>query len=113
MALDRRTYEEKRDYIRVAVDCDIGLVKQQGGKHFLARGRNLSAAGVAFSTDEPLAPGDVLDMHIEARQALLSVLDATIKVLRVEPEGDGRWCTAGCAITRMHTLQAPDDPVRH
>jgi hypothetical protein len=44
---------------------------------------------------------------------LLSVLDATIKVLRVEPAGDGCSCTAGCVITRVHTLQGPDEPARH
>jgi hypothetical protein len=42
-------------------------------------------------------------MHIEAHQALLSVLDASIEVLRIEPSEDGRTCMAGCAITRLHS----------
>jgi hypothetical protein len=103
MSLDQRDYEEKRDFIRVPVECEISLQDVASGKRFLAEGKNLSASGVLFYTDEPLRPGDRLEMHIEARQALLSVLDASIEVLRVEPVTDGRSYAAGCTITRLHT----------
>ena len=103
MSLDQRNYEEKRDFIRVPVECEISLQDVRSGKRFLAEGKNLSASGVLFHTDEPLEPGDRLEMHIEAHQVLLSVLDASIQVLRVEPLGDGHSYAAGCAITSMHS----------
>ncbi len=103
MSLDQRSYEEKRDFIRVPVECEISLEDRQTGKRFLANGKNLSASGVLFYTDEPLQPGDRLEMHIEAHQVLLSVLDASIQVLRVEPVGDGSSYAAGCEITQLHT----------
>jgi hypothetical protein len=103
MSLDQRSYEEKRDFIRMPVECEISLVSAASGRQFTASGRNLSAGGVLFHTDEPLRPGDRLEMHIEAREPLVSVLDANIEVLRVEPGDDGRSCTAGCLITRLRT----------
>ena len=103
MSLDQRTYDEKRGFIRMPVDCEISLEDKASGKRFQASARNLSASGVSFRTDQPLQPGDRLEMHIEAHQALLSVLDASIEVLRVEPSDDGRSCTAGCLITRLHS----------
>jgi hypothetical protein len=103
MSMDRRSYEEKRGFIRIPVACEISLVRASGGEPFTATGRNLSAGGVAFDTDETLQPGDCLEMHIEAGQTLHSVLDATIEVLRVEPGRAGRACAAGCAITCLRS----------
>lgn len=102
MSLDQRSYEEKRDYIRMPVECEVSLENSVSGRRFVASGKNLSASGVLFHTEERLRPGDRLEMHIEAHQALLSVLDASIEVVRVEALDDGRSYAAGCAITRMN-----------
>jgi len=102
MSLDQRSYDEKRDFVRVTVDCEVGLQSVSGDRQFMANGKNLSAGGVLFHTDEQLQPGDQLEMHIEAHQALFSVLDATIEVVRVQPAGDGRTLAVGGSITRMH-----------
>ncbi|VAW75769.1 hypothetical protein MNBD_GAMMA15-2477 [hydrothermal vent metagenome] len=101
MGLDQRTYEEKRDYIRVPVQCEVALEAIDGSKHFVAEGRNLSGNGVLFFTDERLQPGDRLNLHIEATQVLMSVLDATIEVVRVESlAGESRFAVGSsiCAI---------------
>jgi hypothetical protein len=103
MSLDRRDYEEKRGFIRMPVACEISLEDRASGRSFQASARNLSASGVLFATDQPLQRGDRLEMRIEAHQALLSVLEASIEVLRVEPAGDGRSCNVGCLITRMNS----------
>ncbi len=102
MSLDQRRYEEKRDFIRVPVECEVGLENSATGKRFTASGRNLSASGVLFHTEELLRPGDCLEMHIEARQVLLSVLDASLEVVRVQPLDDGLSYAAGCAIIQLH-----------
>lgn len=102
MTLDGRSYEEKRDFVRVTVDYELGLACPADGRRFTASGKNLSAGGVMFHTDENLQPGDQLEMHVEAHQALLSVLDATIEVVRVEDAGDGRTWAVGGAIRALH-----------
>ncbi len=101
MSLDQRSYEEKRDYIRVPVQCEMALEALDGGKQFVAEGRNLSGNGVLFLTEESLQPGDRLNLHIEATQVLMSVLDATIEVVRVEAlAGESRFAV-GSAICNI------------
>ena len=102
MSLDQRSYEEKRDFIRIPVECDVNLESPADGRLFTAAGKNLSAGGALFHTDQALQPGDRLEMHIEASQSLISVLDASIEVVRVEPLGDGRTFAVGVAITELH-----------
>ena len=102
MSLDQRSYEEKRSFIRVAVDCEVALEAAASGRRFTGIGKNLSAGGVLFHTDELLAPGDQLEIHIESSHALLSVLDATIEVIRVEPVTDGASFAIGSLIRSIH-----------
>jgi hypothetical protein len=101
MVLDQRPYEEKRDFIRVAVDCDVTL-RDANGRCFTGAGKNLSAGGVLFHTDERLKPGDTLELHIEADRALLSVLDATIEVVRIEETDEALCYAVGSAIRSIH-----------
>ena len=103
MGLDRRSYEEKRNFIRVPVECEVALESARNGEHFSAAGKDLSAGGVLFHTEQLLEPGEQLELHIEARQALFSVLDATIEVVRVEPLPDGLHYAVGGAIRAVHS----------
>ncbi len=96
MSLDQRSYEEKRDFIRVPVQCEVALEAIDTGKRFVAEGRNLSGNGVLFVTEEPLRPGDRLNLRIEATTVLMSVLDAVVEVVRVEAiDNDSRYAVGG------------------
>jgi hypothetical protein len=100
MSLNHRPYDEKRDFIRVPVACDMALETLDTGRRFVAEGRNLSGNGVLFVTDEALQPGDRLNLHIEAATVLMSVLDATIEVVRVEAlAGESRFAVGGAICT--------------
>ncbi len=103
MSLDQRRYDEKRDFIRVPVKCDVELRRKDSDKRFQGFGRNLSACGVMFHTDEQLKPGDRLEMHIESNQALISVLDASIEVVRVDPASDGLSYAVASAIRSINS----------
>lgn len=103
MSLDQRSYDEKRDFIRVPVDCEVQLQHADNGKRFEGFGKNLSACGVMFHTDEPLKPGDRLELHIESSQTLISVLDASIEVVRVVPASDKLSYAVGSAIRSIHS----------
>ena len=100
MSLDQRSYDEKRDFIRVPVKCEMALETLDTGRRFVAEGRNLSGNGVMFVTDEALHPGDRLNLHIEATTVLMSVLDATIEVVRVESLAEeSRFAVGGSICT--------------
>ena len=102
MCPDKRSYDEKRDFMRVPVVCELALETQPDGRRFSATGQNLSAGGVLFHTDEPLRTGDQLEMHIDSGQPLFPDLDATIEVVRVEPLGDAGQYAVGSAIRNIH-----------
>ena len=102
MGPDRQSYDEKRAFLRIPVDCELTLETATGGRSFGARGRNLSAGGVLFHTGELLQTGDRLEMHIDSRQPLFPDLDATIEVLRVEPLSDSGRYAIGSAIRTIH-----------
>jgi len=101
MSLDQRSYDEKRDFIRVPVECEMALETLDTGRRFVAEGRNLSGNGVLFVTGEALQPGDKLNLHIEATQVLNSVLDATIEVVRVEALADEPRFAVGGVIQNI------------
>jgi len=103
MSFDQRSYDEKRDFIRVPVDCDVELQHADNGKRFQGFGKNLSACGVLFHTDEPLKPGDRLELHIESSQTVTSVLDASIEVVRVEPASDQLSYAVASAIRSIRS----------
>jgi hypothetical protein len=102
MSLDKRSYEEKRGFIRMPVNCDVALENATSGKRFVGAGKNLSASGILFHTDEELQPGDRLEMHIEASQVLLSVIDASIEVIRVRALEDGTSFAVAGTIQAIH-----------
>lgn len=102
MSLDRRTYDEKRNFIRVPVECEVALTAAVDGKSFHGLGKDLSGGGILFYTEELLEPGDRLELHIASSQLLTSVLDATIEVVRVQPMADGRRYAVGGAIRAIH-----------
>jgi hypothetical protein len=102
MCPDRQSYDEKRAFLRIPVECELTLETAQDGRRFTATGRNLSAGGVLFHTGELLQTGDRLEMHIDSRQPLFPDLDATIEVTRVEPLSDGGRYAIGSAIRTIH-----------
>ncbi len=102
MSLDERPYEEKRDFHRMPIQCELSLKNESNGKQFTAAGKNLSAGGVLFYTDVPLQEGDLLELHMESSQALFSELNATIEVVRVEPLAEAGNFSIGSAIRTLH-----------
>lgn len=102
MCPDSRSYDEKRNFLRIPVVCELMLETVPDGRRFSATGRNLSAGGVLFHTGEALRSGDQLEMHIGSGQPLFPDLDATIEVMRVEPLHDDAGFAVGSAIRTIH-----------
>ncbi len=94
-------YQEKRNFVRVSVDCDVRLRSDAGIKEFTARAKDLSAGGVLFYTDQDLSQGDRFSLHMEAHHALLSVFDADIEVVRIEALGEGGYAVG----STIHSIE--------
>jgi len=56
---------------------------------------NLSAGGVLFTSQLEVAPGTLMEISIKPEHALVSPLDATIKVVRSQSTDNGGYAIAG------------------
>ncbi len=76
-------HDEKRDFIRMTVDCQI-LYKDTAGKEHHGRAINLSGGGVLFMTDSPPAMGSELTVSVMPDMPKVEPLDVIAKVIRVD-----------------------------
>lgn len=97
MTRGNQGHDEKRDYIRMAVDCRI-LYKDPGGKEHQGRVVNLSGGGVLFITDSPPALGSDLALSVRPDTPVIQPLDVRAKVVRVD-RVDGKF-EVGVHITK-------------
>ena len=89
-------FDEKRDFIRMAADHPLQFQIVASGETGRGTCVNLSATGVLFHTDQPIATGTQLNINITPRYAVVAPFDAEIEVLRSIPNGvEGEYEIAG------------------
>ena len=97
-----RSYEEKRNFIRMKVDTMVTFCKADGGKErYEGRCRNLSGAGMLLETQKKLELGDKLRVTIPSEGPDFSPLDAIVEVVRVIPEPDLHMFRLGVVIRKI------------
>jgi len=94
-----RGESEKRDFIRMEVDCEVEFRPEGAATMEQGRGRDLSATGVSFYAERELAEGDTLEVRVLPSRPGVNPLHAEATVVRVEPEGQGHCI--GCRIDRI------------
>ncbi|MHB8746770.1 MAG: PilZ domain-containing protein [Gammaproteobacteria bacterium] len=92
-----REHDEKRDFIRMAVDCRITFTDARGKAH-QGRALNISGGGVLFTTDVPLTLGSELALSVRPDTPVVQPLDVVGKVVRVD-RIDGHF-EVGVAIVK-------------
>lgn len=93
MAID---YEEKRDFIRMT--AEHALQFRELGSDETRQGTccNLSATGILFTSDQDIPTGTELEVSMTPQYAVVTPLDAVVKVLRTQPNGSPqRYAIAG------------------
>jgi hypothetical protein len=90
MLTSQREYAEKRDYIRMRVDCRVVCQPTDGGRSFEAVGINLSAGGIMFETDRALQEDTEYAISVLSDTPSVSPLQASVQVVRVA-RIDGRY----------------------
>jgi hypothetical protein len=93
-----RDIEEKRDFIRMQLDCQAHCTDLQSGERFTGRARDLSGKGLCLELDRSLPPGTRLEVRIEPEKAVVPPLHAVVEVVRVEPDVSGARFRTGTAI---------------
>ncbi|MDR6236788.1 PilZ domain-containing protein [Pseudomonas oryzihabitans] len=83
-----RSYSEKRDFIRMAVDSKALL--KVGDQTFEARCVDLSSTGFQIEASTALKVGDKVTVLIPSNHAELKGLEAEAEVLRVQATDSGQ-----------------------
>ncbi len=91
------SHDEKRDYIRMDVDCDITYKPADGSVTKNGRCTNLSGAGVSFIADQEFDVGLAMEVSILPKTSITPPMTAFVEVVRSVRQGDGSY-EIGAAI---------------
>ena len=104
MILTERTYEEKRDFIRMRVDTMVSFQRADSKERYEARCCNLSGAGMLLETDKKLNLGDRLRVTVPSEGPDFAPLDASVEVVRVDPIPNLHKFMVGVVIRKLGEL---------
>ncbi len=76
--------DEKRDFYRMPVDCDVSFTLPDSHQQYLGKGSDLSAEGLLFYTQQELQLGDEISIHVYPYIPKTSPLFAKAVVMRSE-----------------------------
>jgi hypothetical protein len=83
MALEHRAYSEKRNFIRMKINTPVQL--KVGAETFVARCKDLSGSGILLQSERELAPGTMVEIHIDQEGENRLPFRATGEVVRSDP----------------------------
>jgi len=86
--LSSRSYDEKRDFIRMKVDTEIILNLTNSDKRVSGYCKDLSGTGMLIEVDEAVAEGETCKTTLPSNNDAFPSLEATIKVLRCTQAGE-------------------------
>lgn len=89
--LNSRTYDEKRDFIRMQVDTEIILTVDETNEKLSGYCRDLSGTGMLIEVNKEVAEGLNCQTTLASNNPAFPSLDANIKVLRCTPIGDDKF----------------------
>lgn len=93
-----RDYTEKRDFIRMTVDCQVSFTEVGSDKVSHGTGKNLSGKGILFISRHEIKIGTLLDLTVSPENDVTPPLSAIVQVVRVEMLEPGRRYEIGALI---------------
>jgi hypothetical protein len=90
MALNDRTYEEKRNFIRMTMNASANLTLDNG-QSIEVTCIDLSASGMSIKANEAVKEGETIHVSIESPNEQFRSMDANGKVLRCREMGNGEY----------------------
>jgi len=84
-------YDEKRNYIRMEVDCGVTYRLVDSDELHHGYCSSISGAGVSFIADRFIDPGKAMEINIIPQNSLTPPMTAFIEVIRSTEQDDGRY----------------------
>lgn len=79
-----RDYDEKRDFFRIDINCEIEFKKADSTEEtMIGQVANLSGRGMMFISKDELEKDIILEVNIKPENILTPALHANVKVVRV------------------------------
>jgi hypothetical protein len=101
MILSDRSYDEKRNFIRMKVDTMVTFTRAESKERYEGRCRNLSGAGMLLETQKKLEMGERVRVTIPSEGPDFSPLEAIVEVVRVIPQPDLHIFRLGVVIRQI------------
>ena len=76
-------YAEKRDFLRMPIDCELSFSESGSSKRYQGNVINLSSKGILFTSNEKFEPGTSLDIVLTPSNSITPPMEATVRVSRV------------------------------
>ena len=81
-------HSEKRDFMRMPIDCVLSFKVQGQDENYTGNVVNLSSKGILFTSKNEFSEGDKLDIVLTPSNALTPPMEATTTVSRVTDTGE-------------------------
>jgi len=94
-----RQYDEKRDAVRVDVDCPIMFRPEDNGGNDIGKVRNLSGRGMMFISQREVPVESHMEVRIQPEDD--TSLHARVRVVRVARPRRGEGFEIGAVIQEM------------
>lgn len=78
-----REYDEKRDFLRIDVDCELEFKANELAETEIGRVSNLSGRGMMFISDHELKKNSIIEVKIIPANVLTPPLHANVKIVRM------------------------------
>ena len=76
-------YAEKRDFLRMPIDCELNFSASGSSKQYQGNVINLSSKGILFTSSEKFEPGVSLEIVLTPSNSLTPPMEASVTVSRV------------------------------
>ncbi|MDZ7662502.1 PilZ domain-containing protein [Thiohalophilus sp.] len=96
-----RDYDEKRDFMRVEMDCAIRFKPQGSEQETIGRLANLSGRGLMFIAANEIPVDTQVEIYVESDQQINAPLHAVVRVVRMAKQRRGDGYEIGAIITSV------------
>ena len=76
-------YAEKRDFLRMPIDCELNFSEAGSSKQYKGNVINLSSKGILFTSSEKFDQGARLEIILTPSNSITPPMEATVVVSRV------------------------------
>ncbi len=94
-------YDEQRSFYRMSVDCQVEFSESGSSEKFSGEGKNLSADGVSFITEQPLTEGQELNIIVHPVIKTVTPLSAKATVVRVAEDKESNKYIVGMSLKEV------------